>query len=111
MTDYTPTTDTVRNMFSYDGRVDTQNPNFVAAFDRWLAAHDKEVLEMAALGVEQMLPWYAEEIFPPFTADETNVSRDRVSAQVARHLIALIAEGVREIAAAIRGEGERDATL
>jgi rubrerythrin len=41
MTDYTPTTDEVRQAYIWD-------EEDAAEFDRWLAAHDKEVLDKAA---------------------------------------------------------------
>jgi hypothetical protein len=39
MTDYTPTTDEVREAYIWD------EEDYAAEFDRWLAAHDKEVIE------------------------------------------------------------------
>lgn len=39
---------------------------------------------------------YPESIFPPFEADEEGVSRDRVSAGMARHSARLIAKAIME---------------
>ncbi len=45
MIDYTPTTDEVRACYSY--RADWQSQEDVEAFDRWLAAHDAEIMQQA----------------------------------------------------------------
>ena len=47
MTDYTPTTETVRERFA-DGFPRAGYIQALEDFDRWLAAHDAEVLRKAA---------------------------------------------------------------
>lgn len=51
MSDYTPSTDGVRRSYAYvrSSKPDHKNQSAIAEFDRWLAAHDAEVL--AAAGV------------------------------------------------------------
>jgi hypothetical protein len=50
MTDYTPTTDGARLHYATYGCecCEDFHPESAAEFDRWLAAHDKEVLDAAA---------------------------------------------------------------
>jgi hypothetical protein len=47
MTDYTPTTDEVRAFFRVRYAIVFDKSPADAEFDRWLAAHDKEVLDKA----------------------------------------------------------------
>lgn len=62
-----------------------------AAYERGAA----DEREKCALVPEQLLPWYAEDIFPPVGEDETGFSRDRLAAQMARHLLTLVAKEIR----------------
>lgn len=49
MSDYTPSTDGVRRSYAYvrSSKPDHKNQSAIAEFDRWLAAHDAEVLAAA----------------------------------------------------------------
>jgi hypothetical protein len=56
MTDYTPTTDEVRDWYG-DDVTDADRAWELAKraeFDRWLAAHDKEVLDRAVERVQEL---------------------------------------------------------
>ena len=57
MTDYTPTTDEVRLAYTSDWSVlaPELNPDMGFEFDRWLAQHDKEVLDEAVERVDKFL--------------------------------------------------------
>lgn len=58
MNDYTPTTDEVREDFAYPWEGFKQDrEGRMAVFDRWIAAHDREV-------AAQALRWAAERILP-----------------------------------------------
>ena len=48
MSDYTPTTDDVRDYYAIGVDEALARTGGDSEFDRWLAAHDKEVLEKAA---------------------------------------------------------------
>ena len=78
MSDYTPTTEQVRDAVAYDGDFYESNGDWIvlrddiaACFDRWLAAHDAEVhqrgREAAAEAVEDALRdyVYGEDFGPP----------------------------------------------
>jgi hypothetical protein len=52
---YTPTRDEVRIRYTLAGKSVTYEP--YAEFDRWLAAHDKEVLDKAESMIDGYLPW------------------------------------------------------
>ena len=58
MSDYTPSTGEVRRRYAYarSDKPGHKNQSAIAEFDRWLAAHDAEVL--AAAGVTQPEPEY-----------------------------------------------------
>ena len=54
MSDYTPTTEEVRDAVAYDGDFYESNGDWIvlrddiaACFDRWLAAHDQETCDRA----------------------------------------------------------------
>lgn len=53
MSDYTPTTDEIRTGYAAIG--DAIIPEHEEEFDRWLAAHDAEVLEAAVHRVEGLI--------------------------------------------------------
>jgi len=129
--EYTPTTKRVRDLFTWayawrtadypeDGDVDLSvlRARNRAEFDRWLAGHDREVSAKAVEdAADFMASLYPESVFRPMVdadhrevndalagrIERTNVSRDRVSADMMRRA----AEQQRTYAAEIR-EGGRE---
>lgn len=47
MTEYTPTTEEVRDRWGRDAISEDLRPEWLAEFDRWLADHDRQVAERA----------------------------------------------------------------
>ena len=110
MSDYTPTTEEVRDAVAYDGDFYESNGDWIvlrddiaACFDRWLAAHDAEVYQR---GREDEGREIAEAIFNEHAAvtfpNPTDPHRNGffLGLQRARD----IAEGFQRIAGA-RGDG------
>jgi hypothetical protein len=72
------------------------------ALDDYIAEHDKEVLGKAAEIAERHADHYPSNAWPPFKAEDKDVSRDRVSAAMGRQMSHIIANAIR---AAARGGG------
>jgi hypothetical protein len=84
MTDYTPTTDEVRQAYIWD-------EDDAAEFDRWLAVHDKEVLDKAAERLSVECNAAMDLDYPFRDLGMTSTARNRLAAAIA----------------AIHGEGEQ----
>lgn len=114
MSDYTPTTEEVRDRYALMGYMpeafgggEIINPYYLAAFDRWLAAHEAELT--ASVKAQASL-WVTPEIDARIRADEQEQAGQRVEASLVRYYrsIGFAAEQAsgldRWIVAAARGE-------
>ncbi|WEK60519.1 MAG: hypothetical protein P0Y60_14555 [Candidatus Microbacterium colombiense] len=81
MSEYTPSTGEVRRRYAYARSAGHKNQSAVAEFDRWLAAHDAEVLREAATEMDATTG-----SFNPANPNElAYINCTRIDAQELRH--------------------------